>query len=52
MNQRYKNKNRLENCFRDRILLYGNVVHYPYKKSLGAKYYVTSFIGSDKIEWE
>jgi hypothetical protein len=28
------------------------VVHYPYKKSLGANYYVTKFIGSDKIEWD
>ena len=41
-----------ESYFRDKNLLYGNVVHYPYKKSLGANYYVTKFIGSDKIEWD
>jgi len=26
-------------------------VYHPYKKTLGANYYVTKFIGSDKIEW-
>jgi len=45
-------KDRVESYFRDKNLLYGNVVHYPYKKSLGANYYVTKFIGSDKIEWD
>ena len=38
--------------FRDKNLLYGNVVHYPYKKTLGANYYVTKHIGSDKIEYD
>ena len=52
MSQIYKNKNRVESYFRDKNLLYGNVVHCPYKKSLGANYYVTKFIGSDKIEWD
>jgi hypothetical protein len=33
-------------------MLYNNVVHYPYEKTLGANYYVTNFIGSDKIEWD
>ena len=52
MNQIYKNrfKDRVESYFRDKNLLYDNVVHYPYKKSLGANYYVTKFIGSD-IDW-
>ena len=44
-------KDRVESYFRDKNLLYGNVVHYPYKKSLGANYYVTKFIGNDKIDW-
>jgi len=52
MNQIYKNKKLVEGYFRDKNLLYGNVVHYPYKKTLGANYYVTKFIGSDKIEWD
>ena len=54
MNQIYKNriKDYVESYFRDKNLLYGNVAHYPYKKSLGANYYVTKFIGSDKIEWD
>jgi len=54
MNQIYKNrfKNRVESYFRDKNLLYGNVVHYPYKKSLGANYYVTKYIGSDKVDWD
>ena len=53
MNQIYKNrvKDRVESYFRDKNLLYGNVAHYPYKKSLGANYYVTKFIGNDKIDW-
>tara|TARA_B110000008_G_C16927442_1_gene547334 strand:+ start:574 stop:960 length:387 start_codon:yes stop_codon:yes gene_type:complete len=45
-------KDRVESYFRDKKLLYGNVVHYPYEKSLGANYYVTKYIGSDKIEWD
>ena len=45
-------KDRVESYFRDKNLLYGNVVHYPYKKSLGANYYVTKFIGSDKTDWD
>ena len=45
-------KDRVESYFRDKNLLYGNVVHYPYKKSLGANYYVTKFIGSDKKEYD
>ena len=54
MNQIYKNrvKDRVESCFRDKNLLYGNVVHYPCKKTLGANYYVTKFIGSDKVDWD
>ena len=44
-------KDRIESYFRGKNLLYDNVVHYPYEKSLGANYYVTKFIGSDKIEW-
>jgi len=54
MNQIYKNrvKDRVESYFRDKNLLYNNVVHYPPEKSLGANYYVTKFIGSDKIEWD
>ena len=54
MNQIYKNrvKDCVESYFRDKNLLYSNVVHYPYKKSLGANYYVTKFIVSDKIEWD
>ena len=51
MNQIYKNKNRVESYFRDKNLLYENVVHYPYEKTLGANYYVTKSIGIDKIEW-
>ena len=38
--------------YRAKNLLYNNVVHYSYKKTLGANYYVTKFIGSDKIEWD
>ena len=54
MNQIYKNrlKDRVESCFRGKNPHYVNVVHYPYEKSLGANYYVTKFIGSDKIEWD
>ena len=54
MNQIYKNrvKDRVESYFRDKNLIYGNVVHYPYEKTLGANYYVTKFIGSDKIRLE
>ena len=54
MNQIYKNrvKNRVESYFRDKNLLYDNVVHYPCKRTLGANYYVSKFIGSDKIEWD
>jgi hypothetical protein len=54
MNQIYKNrlKDSVESYFRDKNLLYGNVVHYPYEKTLGANYYVKKFIGSDKIEWD
>ena len=37
----------VESYLRDKNLIYGNVVHYPYKKSLGANYYVTKFIGRD-----
>jgi hypothetical protein len=33
-------KDRVESYFRDKNLLYDNVVHYPYEKSLGANYYV------------
>ena len=53
MNQIYKNriKDYVESYFRDKNLLYDNV-HYPYKKSLGANYYVTKFIGSDKIDYD
>ncbi len=25
--------------------------HYTYEKTLGAKYYVTKFIGREKMEW-
>ena len=52
MNQIYKNrlKNSVESYFIDKNLLYGNVIHYPYKKSLGANYYVTNIIGNDKIK--
>ena len=54
MIQIYENKNRVEreSYFRGKNLLYGNVVHYPYEKTLGANYYVKKFIGSDKIEWD
>ena len=45
-------KDRVESYFRDKNLIYGNVVHYPYEKTLGANYYVTKFIGSDKIRLE
>ena len=45
-------KDCVESCFRDKNLIYDNVVHYPYEKTLGANYYVTKFIGSDKIEWD
>ena len=45
-------KDRVESYFREKNLLYGNVFHYTYEKSLGANYYVTKFIGSDKIEWD
>ena len=38
MNQIYKNKKLVEGYFRDKNLLYGNVVHYPYEKSLGTNY--------------
>ena len=41
----------VESYLRVKNLLYNNVVHYPYEKTLGANYYVTKFIGSDKIEW-
>jgi len=41
----------VESYLRGKNLLYNNVVHYTYKKILGANYYVTKFIGSDKIEW-
>ena len=41
----------VESYLRGKNLLYNNVVHYPYEKPLGANYYVTKFIGSDKIEW-
>ena len=41
----------VESYLRAKNLLYNNVVHYPYKKTLGANYYVTKFIGSNKIEW-
>ena len=52
MIQIYNNNNNVESYFRDKNLLYGNVVHYPYEKTLGANYYVKKFIGSDKIEWD
>ena len=52
ISQIYKNKNRVESYFRGKKLPYDNVVHYPYEKTLGANYYVTKFIGSDKIEWD
>ena len=56
MNQIYKNRLKdsveRESYFRGKNLLYGNVVHYPYKKSLGANYYVTKFIGSNKIDYD
>ena len=42
----------VESYLRAKNLLYNNVVHYPYEKTLGANYYVTKFIGSDKIEWD
>ena len=38
--------------FKDKHLFHDNVVHYPYKKTLGANYYVAKFIGSDKIDWD
>ena len=41
----------VESYLRGKNLLYNNVVHYPYEKTLGANYYVTKFIGSAKIEW-
>ena len=41
----------VESYLRGKNLLYNNVVHYPYEKNLGANYYFTKFIGSDKIEW-
>ena len=41
----------VESYLRAKNLLYNNVVHYPYEKTLGANYYVTKFIGSYKIEW-
>ena len=41
----------VESYLRGKNLLYNNVVHYPYEKTLGANYYVTKYIGSDKIEW-
>ena len=41
----------VESYLRAKNLLYNNVVHYPYKKTLGANYYVTKFISSDKTEW-
>ena len=54
MNQIYKNrfKDRVESYLRGKKLLYNNVVHYPYKKTLGVNYYVTKFIGINKIEWD
>ena len=45
-------KDLVESYFRDKNLLYFNVVHYLYKKRLRANYYVTKFIGSDKIDWD
>jgi len=27
------------------------MLNYSYEKTLGANYYVTKFIGSEKIEW-
>jgi hypothetical protein len=45
-------KDRVESYFRDKNLIYGNVAHYPYKKSLGANYYVTKLIGSYKVDWD
>ena len=42
----------VESYFRAKNLLYNNVVHYPYEKTLGANNYVTKYIGSDKIEWD
>ena len=42
----------VESYLRAKNLHYNNVVHYPYKKTLGANYYVTKSIGSDKIEWD
>jgi hypothetical protein len=42
----------VESYLRAKNLLYNNVVHYPYEKTLGANYYVTKFIGSDKIKWD
>ena len=35
---------RVQSYLRDKKLLYDNVVHYPYKKSLGANYYVVKYI--------
>ena len=52
MNQIYKNKNTVESYLRAKNLLYDNFAHYPYEKTLGASYYATKFIGSDKIEWD
>ena len=41
----------LESYLRDINLLEKNVVNYTYEKTLGANYYVTKFISSEKIEW-
>ena len=41
----------VESYLRAKNLLYNNVVYYPYEKTLGANYYVTKFISSNKIEW-
>ena len=40
----------VDSYLRAKNLLYNKVVHYPYEKTLGATYYVTKFIGSDKID--
>ena len=45
-------KEAVESHLRAKNLLYNNVVHYPYKSSLGANYYVSKFIGDDRIWWD
>ena len=40
----------VESYLRAKNLLY-KMCHYPYEKTLGANYYVTKFIRSNKIDW-